>query len=178
MTPAAKHLEAMLFVAGDAVAKRELGELARVTSEELTTLLGELRDALVDHGLMLIETATHVQLTTAPAVSAWLAEQLSTAAAELSAAAAETLALVAYRGPMSRADIDGIRGVDSRRMVGQLLARGLIRQAGPGLRPARYAVTEEFLQHLGIADCSQLPDFERLTHESSLTPPGASDPKA
>lgn len=168
MTPAAQQIEALLFLSGEAVALKELARLAQCSPSEVQLYLAELSQALTDHGLTILTTDTHAQLVTSPAVADYVRQYIATEAQELSAAAAETLALVAYRGPLTRTDIDVIRGVDSRHMIRQLTARALIRRT-PKSQPTTYTITEEFLQHLGLTSTAELPEYDTLSNHEKVT---------
>lgn len=169
MTDIAQKIEAILFLAGEAVQYSELTRLLKINREELKNYLVELVDSFGSHGLAVLQTDSHVQLVTSASVAEFVAEFVDSESREISAAAAETLAIIAYRGPITRYDIDAIRGVDSRRIVQQLVLRGLIlKQPTSGTRAATYVVTAEFLQHIGIADKSQLPDYEVLSQDEKI----------
>lgn len=166
MTEALQKIEALLFLAGEAVSYQELGQLIGQSAAEAQVGVAALRDELEHHGLTITTTATHAQLTTSPHVSDYLQKYLQGPTQHLSAAAAETLSIVAYRGPITRLDIEAIRGVDSRRMLRLLVARGLVRRRKQPAQPPRYSITEEFLQFLGITSLEALPRFEELhSHE-------------
>ena len=169
MSPEAQRLEALLFLAGEAVSRAELMRLADVSVEQLVELLDELAAGLADHGLTIVSTTEHVQLTTAPTVSGFLKQYVAAEGEELSAAALETLSLVAYRGPITRPQLDAIRGVDSRRMIRQLLARGLVHKVSGTGRVPQYAVTAELLQQLGVRTVAELPQYELLSNDEEIT---------
>ena len=169
MSPEAQRLEALLFLAGEAVSRAELMRLADLTAEQLAQLLDELAAGLAGHGLALVNTTEHVQLTTAPAVSGFLKQYVAAEGEELSAAATETLTLVAYRGPITRPQLDAIRGVDSRRMLRQLLARGLVHKVSGTGRVPQYAVTSELLQQLGVTNVAELPQYDLLSNDEEIT---------
>ena len=168
MNSRAQQIEALLFVAGEAVSKKELQKLLSISESELSELLDELTIALHDHGITIIVTETHAQLVTSPDVAEFLASFQQTNEEELSRAASETLAIVAYRGPISRYDVDALRGVDSRRMIRQLMRRGVLQQVKRSGRTPLYDVSEEFLQRIGITKKSDLPDFERLSQDDNI----------
>jgi segregation and condensation protein B len=169
MRELSQRIEALLFLAGEAVSKKELIRLTQEPIASVTAALGELKEMLRDHGLAIVETDTHIQLTTGQTVSSFVAQFLEDVETTLSAAAAETLALVGYRGPITRYEIEAIRGVDSRRIIRQLVLRGLIRPAAARDRQRRYVVTEDFLAHLGITRQDELPAFNELSsHEKVL----------
>ncbi|MEX2055003.1 MAG: SMC-Scp complex subunit ScpB [Candidatus Andersenbacteria bacterium] len=162
-------LEALLFLAGEAVSFTELARLLNADSAMIKTQINELKQMLAAHGLTIVTTDTHAQLTTSPTVSDFVTQYITGESQDISAAAAETLALVAYRGPISRYDIDAIRGVDSRRMIRQLALRGLIRATTGESGVPRYVIAPEFLEHLGLTDRSELPRFAELSTHEKIT---------
>lgn len=161
MTPEAQKIEAMLFLAGEPVGLDELGQLIDRSEKEVPQYVREVGSCLEGHGLTLIATDRRVQLATAPDVAGFLKRYIQDEAQELSASAAETLAIIAYRGPISRMDIDAIRGVDSRRILRQLVARDLIEKRIDS-KAILYAVSEGFLQHMGLRSVEELPDYGKL----------------
>jgi len=164
-----QRLEALLCVAGEAVSYAELKKLLGISQEELQQLVSELERELSGHGLAIVQTSHEVELVTSPSVSAWLTQTMSPPERdELTPAAAETLAVVAYLGPLTRYEVDMLRGVDSRRMLRQLIRRGAVaRHAGHGRAP-RYAITEEFLKRLGITRREELPRYGELSSREAI----------
>lgn len=162
MTTLAQHIQALLFTAGEAVSFRDLSELTHATEQQVHDAIAEITTVVKATGLGLIITDTHAQLVTSPAVAEFLA-QFSAGDDELSKAALETLSIIAYRGPLSRIDIDVMRGVDSRRMVRQLLLRGLIRQLKTAGEVSQYEISEEFLASMGVPNKKELPQYEELS---------------
>lgn len=168
MNETLQKLEALLFLAGEAVSYRELAQLIGASVNEAMVATQELRAALADHGLTVVTTATHAQLTTSPHVTQYLQQFLRGETDQLSAAAAETLAIIAYRGPIDRPSVEAIRGVDCRRMIRQLTARGLIRRQKIQGRLPVYSVTEDFLQHVGVTQAQDLPRYTELSQDPKL----------
>jgi segregation and condensation protein B len=158
-------LEALLFVAGGPVSTQQLAAaLNRRLDEVEQGLKGLGADYAQQGGLSLQWHAGRVQLTTAPHVAALVEKFLGLeATARLSRAALETLAIIAYRQPITRPGIDVIRGVSSDGVLKSLLSKGLIQEAGraegPG-RPILFETTTEFLQHFGLSSLGELPSFE------------------
>jgi segregation and condensation protein B len=169
MSPLAQHIQALLFTAGEAVSLQDIGELTSTSEQEVGAALQEILQAVEGSGISLVITATHTQLVTSPAVAPFLAQFETSEEQELSRAAMETLSLIAYRGPISRFDVDVIRGVDSRRMIRQLHTRGLVRQIRSAGKTPLYDVTEEFLTHIGITKREDLPGFAELSSHEQLT---------
>lgn len=168
MNESAQKIQALLFVAGEVVPKKDLQQLTGLSLAAIDEAIGEIRTYLEGQGLTLVETSEGVQITTAPSVGEFLGKFLEKEESQLSRAACETLALIAYRGPISRYDIEAIRGVDSRRMLQQLVYRGLItKQASEG-RVSLYDVSMEFWHHLGVRSREDLPRFEELKNNEAL----------
>jgi segregation and condensation protein B len=158
-----EELEALLFVAERPLARREIAAIAGVDAETVDARLGDLEVALRDRGIRLVTDAEAVQLTTAPQAGGLIARYVGSDPARLSAAGLETLAIVAYRQPVTRGLIERIRGVDSDYVVRALLHRRLIREQGradtPG-RPYLYGTTFEFLERFGLTSLADLPPLE------------------
>lgn len=167
MNATTQKIEAMLFLAGTAVAKAELCQRLDISVEGLEEHLRELANDLADHGLALVVTDSHAQLTTSPAVASWVQAFIQEEIQNLSAASAETLAIIAYRGPVTRLDVDAIRGVESRRIIQQLLSRGLI-QKETKPRGSLYTIAPEFLTHLGLRTRADLPRFAELSQDAKI----------
>ena len=167
MSPQAQRIEALLFVAGEAVKKEELASLIGEGVETIDQYIEELSSSLTDHGISLLIQGDYIQLVTSPSTKDYLA-QFEREAQALSKAAAETLSIIAYRGPLSRYDVDVLRGVDSRTMIRQLLRRGVIRQIKEAGKTTLYDITEDFLRHLGLTRREDLPSFEDLSNDERL----------
>jgi segregation and condensation protein B len=157
------ELEALLFVAERPLSRREIAAIAGVDAETVDARLGDLEVALRDRGIRLVSDDEAVQLTTAPLAGALIARYVGSDPARLSPAGLETLAIVAYRQPVTRGLIERIRGVDSDYVVRALMHRRLIREQGradtPG-RPYLYGTTFEFLERFGLTSLADLPPLE------------------
>jgi segregation and condensation protein B len=165
------RLEGLLFVAGEPAALAHLAEALEISPADAERGLKELEAALRDRGLRLQRSAGRVQLTTAPELAGSIERFLGLeATTHLSRAALETLAIIAYQQPVTRPQVDAIRGVNSDTMMKSLLNKGLVyesgRTDGPG-RPILYSTTPEFLQHFGLNSIGELPplDLERAEPE-------------
>ena len=164
LTPTAIRLEAMLFVAAEPVAPTQLAAALETTTTEVEQGLRALEESLATRGLRLQRHAGRVQLTTAPEFAALIERFLGLeATTRLSRAALETLSIIAYQQPVTRPQVDAVRGVNSDGMMKSLLSKGLIMESGradgPG-RPILYSTTPEFLQHFGINSIRDLPQLE------------------
>ena len=162
------RLEALLFVAPGSVTPAQLASALDLPPTEVEAGLKELEasytGAEARRGLRLQRHHGRVQLTSAPEASFWIERFLGLdATTRLSRAALETLAIIAYREPITRPQIDSIRGVNSDGVLRSLLSKGLIQEAGrasaPG-RPILYGITADFLAHFGLNSMDELPPLE------------------
>lgn len=189
MTPLAKLLEAALFASARPIASEELSVLdPQASPAELQAALGELREHYdVDgHGVELVEIGGGWQiLTRAEYTEAIERAQLAARPARLGAAL-ETLAIIAYRQPISRAEIEEIRGVAVGGMLKSLHERGLIdvvgRSEGLG-RPLLYGTTPVFLEHFALRHLEELPRADELAialrvQRPDAVPEGDAEPVA
>jgi segregation and condensation protein B len=157
-------LEALLFAAGEPVSVRALADALDARPDEIAAGLLALRARLAagDRGLELVE-AGGWQLRTDPRFAGPVLELLGATPQRLSRAALEVLSVVAYRQPVTRVEIEALRGVSCGGVLKALLDRGLVRAAGhrdePG-RPLQYATTGGFLELFGLPDLSALPTLK------------------
>jgi segregation and condensation protein B len=170
LTLAAK-IEAMLFVSAQPVSATQLAAVLDVNSTVVERGLKELEQTFASRGLRLQRNAGRVQLTTAPELASLVEKFLGLeATTHLSRAALETLAIIAYQQPVTRPQVDSIRGVNSDAMLKSLLSKGLIQETGrtegPG-RPILYSTSPEFLQHFGLSSIADLPPLIVQTEEGS-----------
>lgn len=168
MTSTAQQLVAWLFAAGEAVSKKELCTLLNVESDGLESLVGEIHKKLNELGLSLVVTGESVELTTGSSVAEFLTVSLAESQPALTRAAAETLALVAYAGPLTRFEVDSLRGVDSRRILRSLWRAGLVQRLPGRGRAALYSVSEGFLKGMGVSRREDLPRFQELARNPAL----------
>ncbi len=174
-------LEAILFVSGEPLSvDRMLGVVEGVSRAELVSALRALQAdyAAEGRGVQLVEVAGGFQIATRPDCAPWIKRlEKANEGAKLSRSAMETLAIVAYKQPVVRAEIEQVRGVDSAGVLKTLLERRLVRIVGrkdaPG-RPILYGTTKQFLQAFGLKDLSDLPalrDIKELKEAEPLTLP-------
>jgi segregation and condensation protein B len=159
-------LEAVLFASDAPVELARLGEVLELDPAAVRQTVEELRAACDQpgRGLAVVEVAGGVRLVTRPELAAVLLRlQRLRLRSRLSRAALETLAIIAYRQPISRPEIELLRGVGAESVVTHLLERRLVRivgrRAAPG-RPLLYGTTREFLEHFGLRDLDDLPPFD------------------
>lgn len=168
-------VEALLFVSDGPVPIGALARTLDVTPRRIELTLEALEGALEGHGVQLQQGPEGVQLVTAPEAAEVVEHFLGLESARrLSTAALETLAVIAYRQPVTRAAIEAIRGTSSDHVLATLRARGLIervgRAAGPG-RPSLYGTTQRFLEHFGLLRASELPGLDEFAERLGVAPP-------
>jgi len=154
-------LEALLFVSSEPVAPSQLAMALQVSASTVEQGLKQLDGELLTRGLRLQRHSGCVQLTTAPDMAEVVERFLGLeATSRLSRAGLETLAIVAYQQPITRPQIEVIRGVSSDGVIKSLLGKGLVQEVGrtdgPG-RPILYSTAPDFLQHFGLNSLMDLP---------------------
>jgi segregation and condensation protein B len=161
-------LESLLFVADGPQSVQRFGEaLENVELDLIQEILNELQSEMAGpgRGIRLVEVAGGYQLRTAKANADWVKKFLGGRPARMGRATLETLAIIAYRQPITKAEIEAIRGVDVDGVITTLLERNLIRAVArkdvPG-RPFLYGTTAEFLQLFNLKDLSQLPTLKEM----------------
>src|SRR5207244_2680862 len=182
VSPLAQLVEAALFAAARPLAVEELLTLdPEAGAEAVQAALGEIREALArgEHGVELVAIGDGWQLLTRREYAEAIERaRFALRPRRLSPAALETLAIIAYRQPVGRVEVDEIRGVDSGAVIDKLLERGLIEivTRGEGLgRPLLYGTTPQFLETLGLKDLEELPRLEELS--VALRPPAPAEPE-
>lgn len=157
-------IEALLFVAGEPVTVTELARALDLPPDAVEQGLDDLAAACAGRGVRLQRDADRVQMVSAPEAAAVIERFLGApATSRLSTAALEVLTIIAYRQPITRAQIDAIRGVDSSGVLRALLSRDLIAEGGRletiG-RPILYVTTAEFLRQFGLSSLADLPAID------------------
>jgi segregation and condensation protein B len=155
------RLEALLFAAPGAVTLAQLAAALELPQPEVEKGLAEMEAALAAGGLRLQRHQGRVQLTTAPEAAGLVERFLGLdASSRLSRAALETLAIVAYQQPITRPEVDAVRGVNSDGVMKSLLSKGLVQEVGRAERAGRpilYSTTSDFLQHFGLNSLAEMP---------------------
>jgi segregation and condensation protein B len=161
-------LESLLFVADGPLTLQRCAEvLEGVSKDEIRSVLDQMQGELESQrrGVRLVEVAGGYQLRTAKVNADWVKKYLGGRPARMSRATLETLAIIAYRQPITRAEIEAIRGVDVDGVINTLLERRLIRAVArkdvPG-RPFLYATTPEFLELFNLKDLTYLPTLKEM----------------
>lgn len=167
---AKKVVEAILFLSEEPVGPDKISLVLEMGPEEAKKLVGELKEDLssAGRGLQVFEAAGGYQMGTLPSLAPYLEKAFSEdVSSNLSTAALEALAIIAYKQPVTRIEVESIRGVRCEHVLENLLKRKLVRvsgrKEGPG-RPLLYATTADFLKYFGLKDLSELPPLELAIH--------------
>lgn len=166
------QLEAVLFASGKPVSLKALAKLVGGSTEEVTVALEELtREKNVDtSGIHVLEHEGMIQLVSNPAFADAVGQLVKDEfTGELTRPQLETLSIICYRGPVTKPEIEQIRGVNCSLIIRNLLIRGLIeeREDTARLQPV-YTSTPEFLRHLGLTDMRTLPEYERFHADEQI----------
>lgn len=161
-------IESLLFASGDPLGVKDIALIIEREVEFTEEIIAEMMASYEaeDRGLKLISINDEYQLVTKPQNSAYIQKLLKTNTRQsLSQAALETLAIIAYKQPITRISIDEIRGVKSDRAIQTLLDKGLIKESGrmevPG-RPMLFSTTDKFLLYFGLENLNQMPSLENI----------------
>ena len=172
-------VEAILFVTGNAVEKKDICRAMEISEAELEETLDALESGydFERRGLRLLRFGAHVQLATRPDYAAYVEKLLQPVQKQsLSQAVMETLAVIAYRQPVTKAEIEQIRGVKCDYSVQSLVAKGLIEEVGRKEalgRPILYGTTDAFLRHFCLTSLSELPEIDFSALAAKLEAAGA-----
>jgi segregation and condensation protein B len=168
MKELAQQIEAILFFKGEAVTIKELAKTLGQNESAVSAAVEEIKAGLSGRGIVLMDNAGELKLATAPSVApiieTLIKEELHR---DLGKAGLETLSIILYRGPVTRGEVDFIRGVNSQFIVRNLLVRGLVERVDnpKDRRTYLYKPTLELLSYLGIANLSELPEYEAVRSE-------------
>lgn len=170
-----KIIEGLLFMAGDeGLNKRQLADILEIDSEFAADLVYDLQRDLEreERGVQITEVAASFRMTTHPEHAPYFERMAYTPTrAQLSQAALETLSIVAYRQPITRIDIEEIRGVKSDRAIASLVSKDLIEEVGRAEaigRPILYGTTKAFLDYFGLPSIRELPEPKHVDIEDAL----------
>lgn len=164
-------IESLLFMSGEPLNIKEISNIIECDIDYTREILNNMKDEFEkdNRGIKLIQLESNFQLVTKEENSNYVQKLLKTNVRQsLSQAALETLAIVSYKQPITRIDIDEIRGVKSDRAIQTLVEKKLIKECGrldvPG-KPILYGTTEEFLKHFGLESLKALPSLEQILDE-------------
>lgn len=170
MTLLAKQLEALLFASGKPIGKGRLVSILKTDAEMLDGAVQEVVDHLnASSGLRLLVTEKELAIGTDPELADFIRDQLrKDVIGELTKPSVETLAIIAYRGPITKPEIEQIRGVNCTMILRNLMIRGLIDEVEGERKMLYYSVSMQYLQHLGVSSTPELPDYEDLAGHALL----------
>jgi segregation and condensation protein B len=158
-------IEGILFAAGEAITVKEVSEILDLELRETKKIIKEMIKEYEDEGrgIYIVEFNDKIQFATKPEYGQYIKRLIKSESRQnLSQAALETLAIIAYKQPITKVDIDEIRGVRSDRAIATLLERGLIKEAGrleATGRPILYCTTDDFLKYFGFKNINELPEL-------------------
>jgi len=161
------NLEALLFVNGDPLSLKRIAEILEVDQENVKLLLAQLIQDMnqQERGLTIIEVAGGYQLCTKPHLAGFLEKLVQIRENKLSIPALETLSIIAFKQPITKQEIEAIRGVRVDKVLANLLERNLIKELGRKEaigRPIIYGTTEVFLKCFGLKSLEDLPELPEL----------------
>lgn len=165
-------IEGLLFVWGDPLSLKDIKNILELDEQEVSRLIDEMIDEFNYNrrGLRIIKINDKYQLTTRPEHHEWISQLFEdNKSNSLSSAALETLAIIAYKQPITKAEIENIRGVRCDKALETLLNKDLIKEVGRLERTGRpivYGTTEEFLRYFGIKNISDLPDIHDVNEDN------------
>jgi len=166
------QIESLLFISAKPMSVKELAELTKKSAKEIE----EAGEALVleykesGRGIQIIKNGSKLQMASAPENAAVIREFIKDeTSGELSRPSLEALTIIAYRGPISKMDLERIRGVNCSLIIRNLLLRGMIEaKFDKKKNETYYTVTFDFIRHLGIGGINELPDYERLNKDDTI----------
>lgn len=165
-------IESLLFASPRPLTLRRLGELTDAPPDEVGAAVQALAEQLntTDRGITIIQHGQQVQMVTSPVnsgmITAFLKEEQ---AGELTKPALETLTIIAYRGPISKIQLDTIRGVNCSLILRHLMVKGLVEtKAHKDKLQSSYQVTMDFIRYLGLNQITELPEYEQLNRDATL----------
>jgi segregation and condensation protein B len=169
------EIESLLFVSSRPLSVKRLVEVTGHKREEVTEALAELEKSYAERpesGVVILRNGEEVQSATSPENAEMIKTFLKDETfGELTRPALETLTIVAYRGPLAKAELEQIRGVNCSLILRNLMIRGLVEvkeEARPDGPTSMYGVTFDFIRYLGLRQVSELPDYENLRNEENL----------
>ncbi|HOY56217.1 MAG TPA: SMC-Scp complex subunit ScpB [bacterium] len=167
-----KQIEALLFLSNKPLTIKKIADLVERSKTEVETVLEVLKQEynIDSRGLKLIFNADEVQMATAPEAAATVEKFLKEEqTGEMTRPQLETLTIIAYRGPITKMELEQIRGVNCSLILRNLMIRGLVAEAiNKKIKTMVYQVTLDFVRHLGLTSTTELPDFERLSQSETL----------
>ena len=174
------QVEAIIFLGGDENKIKDLARFFKISVEDMLKIILELKDDRRDSGINIEIDGELVYLTTnaiyGEVINNYFEQE--TKPKRLSLASIETLTIIAYKQPVTKSEIESIRGVSVDRIIANLEERKFVRNCGKqktGRKANLYEVTDKFLSYLGIRDISELPDYQELKEKIKDVENGASN---
>lgn len=165
-------IESILFIAARPMKIVRLAEICEAKKDEVSQAIDEIAESYGsrDSGIRLVRHGDSVQMATAQETSEMVREFLKDeTTGELTKPSLETLTIIAYRGPMTKAEIEQVRGVNCSLILRNLMMRGLVEAAGEHGNPlTQYSVTMDFLRFLGLSAVEELPEFDTLRSNENV----------
>jgi len=175
----ASQIESLLFISNKPLSRRRLAELTGASEDEVEAAVAKIRGRWQerDSGIIFVEQGHTFELATkaenAAIIAAFLKEELT---GEMTRPQVETLTIIAYRGPISKTELEHIRGVNCSLILRNLMIRGLVQEVEAGKEGnevaasflKRYQVTHEFIRSLGLSRIEELPEYEQLSKHEYL----------
>ena len=162
-------VESLLFAADHPITAEELATVLETSTEDVDLALETLRAEYQERGLRLQQQKGRIQLVSAPEAGPYIERLLGLeSSGRLSIAALETVSIICYRQPVTRAQIEAIRGVDSTTVLRSLIRRGIVEEVGRADsvgHPILFGTTFEFLQQFGLQSVHDLPDWEEISEQ-------------
>lgn len=162
-----KHIEALLFASGNPISTKKIAQLIEVPEEHIELLIEQLIADMsaADRGLMIVKVAAGYQLCTKPELASVVKTLAQVQDSKLSLAAMETLSIIAFKQPITKLEIENIRGVKVDKVLTKLLERQMIKEIGRKDaigRPIIYGTTDEFLKSFGLNGLQDLPPLSEM----------------
>lgn len=166
------QIESLLFIAARPVSVKEMAKAVKNDSKEVEAAADELLQDYKDRetGIQIIKNDSQFQMVSSPQNSKLVQEFIQDeTGGELTRPSLETLTIIAYRSPISKSDLDRIRGVNCSLILRNLLLRGLVKsQKDKQKEETYYTVSMEFLRFLGVNDIKELPDYDKLSQDDTI----------
>ncbi len=160
-------IESLLFIAAHPLAEKKIAELVGEAVDAVKGTMRELTAEYAEKGVRILKIGNEYQMSTSPDNSGLIRDFVKDeTTGELTRPSLETLTIIAYRGPITKAELEQIRGINCSLILRNLMIRGLVAAAGGGEQ--RYNITFDFLKFLGVKSAVDLPDYERLSRDSNL----------
>jgi len=161
-----QKIEALLFYKNGDVSVKELSNITKKSEAEIQEALASLAESTRERGIVVLQTDDKVRLGTHPEMSSTIEELIKEELnKDLGKAGLETLSIILYYGPVSRSEIDYIRGVNSSFIIRNLMVRGLVERMQKDSRSYLYKPSLNLLAHLGVSKVEELPDYESVKGE-------------